>query len=122
MKLIELKDQKKPAFGFTCLSCNGRFQTDLCRFVFADLDGEPFKAYYCEHCAGIYGKMIAADIEIACHETDLYVPVNYITTAIISGYEHKGIVTRFISQVDNTAWYDIPFAYMPEWIRKTGRA
>lgn len=34
---------------------------------------------------------------------------------IIAIYEFRGIVETFISQIDKTLWYDIPFAYDPFW-------
>lgn len=35
-------------FVFTCLACGRR--ADNTEEWFADLDGEPFKAYYCQPC------------------------------------------------------------------------
>jgi hypothetical protein len=63
----------------------------------------------------IYDQMLAARVLIDHHESDLYVPVNDRTTAIVNGYEFKGNVTTFISNVDKKPWYDIPFAYAPWW-------
>lgn len=66
----------------------------------------------------IYEEMKAAGVKIASHETDLYVPVNDITSAIVGRYEHKTIVTTFRNQVEGGEWYDIPFAYLPAWEAK----
>lgn len=64
----------------------------------------------------IYEQMKAAGVEIASHETDLYVPVTEETTAIVNAYEFKTNVTRFISNIEpHVPWYDIPFAYEPGW-------
>jgi hypothetical protein len=62
----------------------------------------------------IYEKMKAAGVEIAHHESDLYVPVNDVTTAIVKDYEFASIVTKFFDNITHTLWYDIPFAYHRE--------
>lgn len=85
----------------------------------ADLDGEPWKAYYCDKCKpSIYEQMKAAGVEVDHHESDLYVPVNETTKAIVDGYKFKNNVTQFRSQIDGTNWYDIPFAYQPFWDKR----
>ena len=63
----------------------------------------------------IYTAMLASGVEIDHHCTDLYVPVNEVTTAIVDRYEFKCNVTKFRSAIDGTPWYDIPFAYTPAW-------
>ena len=69
----------------------------------------------------IYDKMVAAGVQIANHESDLYVPVNDTTRAIIKEYRFRSNVTVFISNIEKTPWYDIPFAYMPFWAARSGR-
>ena len=69
----------------------------------------------------LYDRMKAAGVEIDHHESDLYVPVNQTTEAIIAQYRFKSNVTRFISQIDRKPWFDIPFAYQPYWDEKTRR-
>lgn len=66
----------------------------------------------------IYEQMKAAGVEIDHHESDLYVPANEKTRAIIDGYEYKCSVTMFRSDIDGTPWYDIPFSYDPFWTNK----
>jgi hypothetical protein len=66
----------------------------------------------------IYRKMLVAGVEIDNHETDLYVPVTDVTTAILNDYHYRSNVKPFRSNIDGTQWYDIPFAYDPAWIRK----
>ena len=61
--------------------------------------------------------MIAAGVVIAFHESDLYVPVNDVTTAIVQRYKWRKNVVRFKEQGRNRMWYDIPFAYTPWWER-----
>ena len=66
----------------------------------------------------IYEQMKSAGVEIASHETDLYVPVNPTTQKIVDGYTFKTNVTSFTSQIDGKLWFDIPFAYQPAWEAK----
>ena len=39
-----------PVFQPTCIQCGKQMQSDR-EVIYADSDGEPFKAYYCEPCA-----------------------------------------------------------------------
>ena len=41
-----------PPFTCACIRCGTRMQTDR-EAVSADLDGVPFRAYYCNKCAAI---------------------------------------------------------------------
>jgi hypothetical protein len=66
----------------------------------------------------IYQQMIDAGVKCEFHASDLYVPVNSVTSGIIHNYRFKNNVTTFISQIDNKLWYDIPFAYDPHWVNK----
>jgi len=54
-------------------------------------------------------------VEIANHQSDLYIPVTPGTIALVSQYKFKNIVKTFISRIDKKLWYDIPFAYTPFW-------
>ena len=56
-------------------------------------------------------------IEHGCHASDLYIPVNDETRALIKAYDFKCNVTMFVSNTDKKLWYDIPFAYQPFWER-----
>ena len=58
----------------------------------------------------------ASDIDH--HETDLYLKVSKKSDALVADYEYRGNVVHFRSPLDGCLWYDIPFAYTPEWIRK----
>lgn len=66
----------------------------------------------------IYTLLVEAEQEVSSHESDLYVPVNPVTTEIIKNYEFKCNVTRFKSNVDGRQMYEIPFAYNPFWVKK----
>jgi len=69
-------------------------------------------------------RMIEAGVETANHQSDLYVPVNDTTRQIIKeynesvepGYEVKPEV--FVSKIDHTLWFDIPFMFDPYWESK----
>lgn len=52
------------------------------------------------------------------HETDLYIKVTPESRALISDYEFRNQVETFLSPLDNCLWFDIPFAYTPEWERR----
>lgn len=66
----------------------------------------------------LYEQVKAAGIPFDHHETDLYLPVNEETKALIVAYRFRENVTTFTSQIDGKQWYDIPFAYLPAWERK----
>lgn len=53
--------------------------------------------------------------QIDHHETDLYLLVTPESAALVKGYAFKKQVTTFRSHKDGKVWYDIPFAYLPNW-------
>jgi hypothetical protein len=63
----------------------------------------------------IYDEAKQLGVEIANHQSDLYIPVTPGTIALVSQYKFKSIVKTFISRIDKKLWYDIPFAYTPFW-------
>lgn len=54
--------------------------------------------------------------ELDNHESDLYVKKCAISKKVLNDYEFKNNVTEFTSEIDGTVWYDIPFAYMNEFL------
>ena len=56
------------------------------------------------------------------HGTDLYVKMTPETSMIIrqSGLTRGHGYTVFTDQMTGTLWYDIAFAYTPEWERRCG--
>ena len=65
----------------------------------------------------LYEEMVEAGVEIDSHYSDLYVPVNDITSALVTrhyGGNHYAAQT-FINNIDGKRWYNIPFAYAPYW-------
>lgn len=72
----------------------------------------------------IYNAMVDAlpPEHIDHHETDLYVKVTPESLKIIS---ESGLIrghgyTVFRDQITGTLWYDIAFAYSPEWEKRCG--
>ena len=64
----------------------------------------------------IYQRMIEAKIPVDNHESDLYVPVNETTTAILK--DAKVWCSQFRNQIDGQFWYDMAFMYDPFWDKK----
>jgi hypothetical protein len=64
---------------------------------------------------GFYEKIVELGIEHDHHESDLYVPVNAQTRALVEAYPYRSNVKAFVSQIDKKPWYDVPFAYTPFW-------
>lgn len=63
----------------------------------------------------IYEEMKQADVPISSWQSDLYAKVCDKSVAIVNEYEFKENVKTFLSQDDNTFWFDIPFAFDPYW-------
>jgi hypothetical protein len=66
----------------------------------------------------IYSDMVAAGVPIDSHESDLYVPVNETTRAIVDGYQFHASVQTFRHATTGAMWFDIPFAYTPFWEKR----
>jgi hypothetical protein len=49
--------------------------------------------------------------ELDNHCSDLYVLINPISEKWLETYEYRQNVTKFMSQIDNRLWYNVPFAY-----------
>lgn len=49
--------------------------------------------------------------------TDLYLRVTPESTELINDYEFKSNVKTFIDAIDHELFYDVPFAYTPNWDR-----
>lgn len=81
----------------------------------------------------IYDEVINLNIEHSNHGTDLYLPVNPQTSALVKKYYSSPFgtwfkecnckisccVEKFINRLNGRLWYDISFAYLPEWERRT---
>jgi hypothetical protein len=66
----------------------------------------------------LYEKLVAAGCEIGNHESDLHVKVSEKAFVVIAAHVlfHvgcNGMPATFVSNIDGSLWYDIPFAYDP---------
>jgi hypothetical protein len=48
------------------------------------------------------------------HASDLYIPVNEITQAILDRHPERPR-TIFTHEIDGTQWFDVTFAFEPWW-------
>lgn len=60
--------------------------------------------------------------EVDHHESDLYLKQTPISNELIAKYPYKSNVTTFRSQIDNSIWFEIPFAYTPVWKEREKRS
>lgn len=67
----------------------------------------------------IYQRMVDAGIEIDNHESDLYVPQNEDTQAIMLAADVRMVTFR---SDEGVICYDIPFAYLPYWEARKDQA
>ena len=63
----------------------------------------------------IYQQAVESGCMISNHASDLYIKVTDTSTVLIEDYPYKNNVVTFTSNIDNTLWYDVPFAYDPFW-------
>ena len=54
--------------------------------------------------------------------SDLQCKVTKETQELVEKYDFRSAVTVFISTIDGTLWYEIPFAYTPWWKERVGHA
>ena len=64
----------------------------------------------------IFAEVVSLGIPYDNHATDLYIPVTDQTTRLLKKYGIKA--DKFKSNIDGKIWYDVPFAYDPEWENK----
>jgi hypothetical protein len=71
----------------------------------------------------LFYHVLACRVKYASHATDLYLPATDQVRAILKQYPtHDANKTEFTNQVEGGTWYDIPFAYLPAWEAKAGKA
>jgi hypothetical protein len=59
--------------------------------------------------------------KISNWQSDLYVEVNVKSKEIVDNYKFTNNVTTFISAIEKTPWYCIPFAYDPWWEKRINK-
>jgi hypothetical protein len=73
--------------------------------------------------AELYNKVVELGLNYSSWQSDLYLEATPEARALLAQYQFKTNVTTFISQIEKTPWYDIPFAYQPYWdARMKGKA
>jgi len=68
--------------------------------------------------ATLYDAALAAGIEIASHESDLYLPDTPEVRKLVKQFEEAGQrcrPSRFMNQRTKTPWLEFAFCYMPYW-------
>jgi hypothetical protein len=69
----------------------------------------------------IYAECVELGIPTNSHYSDLYIPANQQTAALLK--KHNITTAKiFTNQVEGGLWYDIPFAYSPWWEKRRGAA
>lgn len=63
----------------------------------------------------LFDEIVDVGIEYDNHESDLYVKDTPATREILKKYKYENNVESFVSQIDGSRWFDIPFAYQPFW-------
>lgn len=58
----------------------------------------------------IHKELKKLGIEIKTHYSDLYVLVTEETTKLVKDYDYAESVTKFISEIDNKQYFNIPLA------------
>ena len=66
----------------------------------------------------LYDALKSAGVPLDNHYSDLYVEVNDTSRAILRHYGAPQI--SFRSNLDGKVWFDVPFAFDPYWVEKTG--
>ena len=61
----------------------------------------------------IYDAFVAIGAEMDNHASDLYVKKTPEVDALLVNY--TGHYSHFISDIDDTVWYEFSFAYTPWW-------
>jgi hypothetical protein len=70
----------------------------------------------------LYQELVNAGCEIDNHESDLHVKecdkaMSIIFNHFFSAGSTMKIPSKFVSNIDGSTWWDIPFAYDPFWNR-----
>ena len=65
----------------------------------------------------LYSDLLAAKVEISNHESDLYFEISDVSDNILKKYPEIR-PKRFLNQVTDTMWYEVPFLYIPWWEKR----
>ena len=71
----------------------------------------------------LFHQIVLHGVPFENHFSDLYIPVNETTKALIAAYKFRQNVTTFkrvgcpLTTEGMGLWYDVPFAYAPYWAK-----
>ena len=66
----------------------------------------------------LYAECVELGIPTQNHASDLYIPANEQTRALLAKHGHRA--QTFKNNVEGGLWFDVPFAYVPFWESKAG--
>ena len=58
-----------------------------------------------------WAEMYMKPEEIDHHYSDLYLKLTSVSKAIVSRLKYTSLLEKFISNIDGSVWYDLPFCY-----------
>lgn len=69
----------------------------------------------------LFDKVRELGIKYDSHYSDLYLPVNPQTSALLKEYGITASTFKYnLDEDKGSLWYDVPFHYLPYWYNKTG--
>jgi hypothetical protein len=68
----------------------------------------------------VYEECLEAGVPMDNHASDLYIPVNEITQAILDRHPERSR-TIFTNQNDGKQWFDVTLAFEPWWDERANR-
>lgn len=81
---------------------------------------QPTHYHVVKEDGSLYQALLALNVPMSNHESDLYVPDTPEVRAIIAQFGRKG--SSFVNQTNGERWLDIPFAYEPWWEKRVGQS
>jgi hypothetical protein len=68
----------------------------------------------------LYDEAATLGLPMDNHESDLYLRCSPEADALVRRYDVNKTARRFVSQTDGAPWWDVPFAFLPWWRRRSG--
>ena len=72
--------------------------------------------------ATLYGDLLAAGVQMDSHESDLYFQDTPESLAILRKYPDSAQIAEPFTKLDGSRWWEVPFAFLPWWERRTQAA
>lgn len=79
--------------------------------------GRPGIHHSVEETPNLFDLVLSTHTPFSNHESDLYIPANDKTRAMLKEFPHL-TKTTFQNQVEGGTWFDIPFAFIPWWEKR----